>query len=591
MPDNDPSSALSGLGQAPLKITPGTKPGALPTVSLTSGATIDPTTSTNILNQLQQMIEERQSPYQKFRADIDTAIAHTGYMPTERIKADAEMRQAREAELANLVMNKAQLESGLKQGEVISQYLNTPQGGVGGVGGVGGTAGMSPIAQMIASLPEAEQGYGRLLAATNPQALFKLVHETQLKRPDMQKNLEYAMTLPADQRDAYLGQLLKEGIAPRSYIGADGKEYKFSPGAGMPGGLTKTTPTTGAPGRTTAADWAVDNGFQVISGTRTQAESAALVHHYDEQGIPRTKEGRPVDLQTSKHFTGDAFDVKPGTLTPELIAKANAAGYKQGTGIESNHFSRAPATVATTTGAPSTTGGKSVEDIKLEQENIGKSQSAFVDSTYKPLSESVKAQENDVMYADRVLDALKTGNYGPGTSIGQMANQAFQALGIQLSPAEQDQYLRNLTIEQAKQQFVALGAKAAMGAQYTGKESENFAKTLAGINDPKEFIRTVYELKKAKALVDAAHKDFLENSPGDMIKAEREWKKSGIREQIYKDTVTSFAPKKPEAAKSEAAAPKTAQKPAGAPADAKQAPDGNWYSPDPKRPGKYLKWD
>jgi hypothetical protein len=30
--------------------------------------------------------------------------------------------------------------------------------------------------------------------------------------------------------------------------------------------------------------------------------------------------------------------------------------------------------------------------------------------------------------------------------------------------------------------------------------------------------------------------------------------------------------------------------PAGAPADAKQAPDKNWYSPDPKRPGKYLMW-
>ena len=30
--------------------------------------------------------------------------------------------------------------------------------------------------------------------------------------------------------------------------------------------------------------------------------------------------------------------------------------------------------------------------------------------------------------------------------------------------------------------------------------------------------------------------------------------------------------------------------PTGAPPEAKQAPDGNWYSPDPKRPGKYLMW-
>ena len=30
--------------------------------------------------------------------------------------------------------------------------------------------------------------------------------------------------------------------------------------------------------------------------------------------------------------------------------------------------------------------------------------------------------------------------------------------------------------------------------------------------------------------------------------------------------------------------------PTGAPPDAKQAPDGKWYSPDPKRAGKYLQW-
>lgn len=41
----------------------------------------------------------------------------------------------------------------------------------------------------------------------------------------------------------------------------------------------------------------------------------------------------------------------------------------------------------------------------------------------------------------------------------------------------------------------------------------------------------------------------------------------------------------------ETPAPAAKSKPAGAPENARQAPDGNWYSPDPKRPGKYLKWD
>lgn len=35
----------------------------------------------------------------------------------------------------------------------------------------------------------------------------------------------------------------------------------------------------------------------------------------------------------------------------------------------------------------------------------------------------------------------------------------------------------------------------------------------------------------------------------------------------------------------------TSKPPQGAPADAKQAADGKWYSPDPKRPGKYLMWE
>jgi len=35
---------------------------------------------------------------------------------------------------------------------------------------------------------------------------------------------------------------------------------------------------------------------------------------------------------------------------------------------------------------------------------------------------------------------------------------------------------------------------------------------------------------------------------------------------------------------------KEAKRPAGVPADAKAAPDGAWYSPDPTRPGKYIKY-
>ena len=74
MADNDTISPLSALGQTPIKITPGTKPGALPSVSLTSGASIDPTTSSAILSQMEKMIADRQSPFQKFREDIEKEV-------------------------------------------------------------------------------------------------------------------------------------------------------------------------------------------------------------------------------------------------------------------------------------------------------------------------------------------------------------------------------------------------------------------------------------------------------------------------------------------------------------------------------------
>jgi hypothetical protein len=32
-------------------------------------------------------------------------------------------------------------------------------------------------------------------------------------------------------------------------------------------------------------------------------------------------------------------------------------------------------------------------------------------------------------------------------------------------------------------------------------------------------------------------------------------------------------------------------RPANVPENAKKAGDGHWYSPDPNRPGKYLRWD
>jgi len=156
------------------------------------------------------------------------------------------------------------------------------------------------------------------------------------------------------------------------------------------------------------------------------------------------------------------------------------------------------------------------------------------------LAERVNTQRNDKMYADMAIDALKTGNFGPGSSIGQLTKEAAQALGVPLSPKEREEYFNKMTIEQVKQNFVASAARAAMGAQFTQVESERFAKTLAGINDPKEYIKTVYQIKKALAEVDDAHLQYIRSHKQNLNDAEAAWAATGDAEKIMRSKVDKF---------------------------------------------------
>ena len=164
----------------------------------------------------------------------------------------------------------------------------------------------------------------------------------------------------------------------------------------------------------------------------------------------------------------------------------------------------------------------------------------FRKNTLTPLAERVNTQRNDKLYADMAIDALNKGSYGPGSSIGQMTAQAAQALGLPLSPGEREEYFNKLTIEQVKQNFVASSARAAMGAQFTQVESERFAKTLAGINDPKEYIKTVYQIKKALAEIDEAHVKYIRSHQTGLAQAEDKWSQTGEPERIMRSTVDKF---------------------------------------------------
>ena len=176
-------------------------------------------------------------------------------------------------------------------------------------------------------------------------------------------------------------------------------------------------------------------------------------------------------------------------------------------------------------------------NVKLEGEKKTAANSAFIDAQYKPLAEKVRAQADDVLVATDVLEAIKTGSYGPGSGINQAVMRAAKALGIGESEKDAQQYLNNLTIERARELFKASGARAAMGAQFTQTESENFAKTLATITDPKEYIKAVYQMKIALAKINDAHLQYLDDNPTEMAKANKEWKASGIKERMLRENV------------------------------------------------------
>ncbi|CAB4196388.1 LT_GEWL domain containing protein [uncultured Caudovirales phage] len=107
----------------------------------------------------------------------------------------------------------------------------------------GGTA---PYQQMMSSLPPALQPLAKMaLAEGDFEAFGNIIKENVKARPDMQKNYEYAQTLPADQKEVYLRTIQKEGYAPQTYIGDDGQTYQFTPVGARPkeaGGVPGLTP-------------------------------------------------------------------------------------------------------------------------------------------------------------------------------------------------------------------------------------------------------------------------------------------------------------------------------------------------------------
>jgi hypothetical protein len=195
-------------------------------------------------------------------------------------------------------------------------------------------------------------------------------------------------------------------------------------------------------------------------------------------------------------------------------------------------------TTATTTAQPGVRkAGLTPEQVsqpEIEKQATIEANKSFIGKTREPLADKIEAERDSIIEAKNVIEALKTGKYGPGSGIDQVGKQIAQVLGLPLNPKEYEQYLNNLTIEKARQVFKATGARAAMGAQFTENESNNFLKTLASINDPKEYIKAVYQLKIATAEARQARLDNMDANPKNMAAADRKWRESGAGDKFLR---------------------------------------------------------
>jgi hypothetical protein len=543
---SDASQPTGGLPVvSPVKFTGGGK-GQIATMTAPTGMLMSSEDSKGMLANMEKLLERK--PFEDFQTDLQKMYAWTKYDKEPMFKHLDEQQQMKEAQRYNVAQSIAALKGSQGALQRSAQSLISPRdgaaGAVGAVSAAPAGAAQGPInAATQAEIDRLINEEGNVAAA---QALRKRAFD-EYNAASMKKQFSADMDTPVEFMNPVTGK--PDKMTRRDWVQFNQTRpeiaaliSKANPGLNQ----TMTAPTQG---KTTAADWAVDNGFQVISGTRTPEENAKLVHHYDEKGVPRTAQGRPIDLKTSSHFTGDGFDVKPGSVTPELEAKATAAGYKRGTGVEENHFSR----IKTGAAATPMGGTPSLQEFESGVKKGEASQKAFLEGPYKDLQARVTAQHDTVALSDQVLTALKQGkqgDFGPGTSINQMLSKYAQVLGIPQKPEEIEKYMRNLSIEQARKLTSAAGARAAMGSQFTAQESESWLANFAGINDPYEYTKNMYQLQKAKALVDDDLMDTLLKNPGNEQQAFLDWKKSGARDKIMVENVDAFknGPKKGKAA-------------------------------------------
>jgi len=137
--------------------------------------------------------------FNTFLEGMKDAVAITSRDPGSAMAARDQEKRLRDESLFQMRANMATLRGQMAQQASTSAMMNgTPQGGAQGATQAGAPqGGGSPVQQMINSLPPSLQGQGRRLAAEGQfDALAKMVQDFEVKKPELQKNMEFINAMP-----------------------------------------------------------------------------------------------------------------------------------------------------------------------------------------------------------------------------------------------------------------------------------------------------------------------------------------------------------------------------------------------------------
>ena len=365
----------------------------------------------SILTRMQQLIAEREARKGGFAEGMLDAQAWWSGGQAGPYKALAERRAQKEADEAttfgmrrDIAQYRAAQE---RQKQIAESYgLGGTQPQAGGAaqpqaGGMpqpqAGGAGLPPYQVMLNSLPGNIQPIAKRALATGDFDTFeKIVNEHTIKRTDLQKNIEFAKTLPPEQQEIFMRNILKEGYAPQEAVSPTGQTYRFSlPGSVPPGvdipGMPSRAPTAPAAAPTQARPAAAPTAVpkeDIYRFENLTPELKNRIREIEKQaGISRSLLDRPDAAENFNSFPMDrrraAFEFVPPAPT-----------------------TTAPTEATTPTEAPAPVQRKSVGQLEVEREGAKETAKGVAQDVVKMANEVTSlgksASDREMRYTDVV---------------------------------------------------------------------------------------------------------------------------------------------------------------------------------------------